>query len=571
MSSQRRAHVARAGRVGRAHVDLADVERVAVEAERRGPGRAARRGTAAPPGATAAKPAAIASGFGVQTMATSTSSLPWRSAPSASARSRRSGRGSRTHTASTARAWAAAIGEQPAGARSRRRAGCRRRAGRSASKARSTQASGSTKVARSASRPSSDEQLADEVGRHADALGEAARVQAPSPGSARTASRGRAGSAGTRRTARGGARRRDRPTATPVDVRRRPRSTSPASSWPSTVGTLRATHASSTSEPQTPQASTRQTTSPRPGVGVGAPPRRGPRAGVTRARDPHASSAAMDAASGGRATPRSVTSAVTSAAGRDVEGRVAHGGARAASSAAPPKRAHLVAVALLDLDLVAVGQRGVDRRRRAGDDERDAGRARRRAPAGRCRPCWRCRRWRRRGRQPTIDRVDLAAADQPGHRAVDDELVARRRRAPAPTPSAARPAAAAASRRRARGRAPRCVQREDDRQRRALAAGGERAGVAVRERSGARPASRSAPCGRDRRRRRRPPRRGCARPRRARRRPSPAGPAASAAARDAVDGVGEVDGGRARARAAAPSRARACRGRAGRATSIASP
>ena len=117
--------------------------------------------------------------------------------------------------------------------------------------------------------PVEHEQLADELGRHAHALGEAARVQGRWPGSARTASRGRGGSAGTRRTARGGAPRRDR------RPRRRRRSaptamTSPASSWPSTAGTLRATHASRTSEPHTPQASTRQTTSPGPARGSGA-------------------------------------------------------------------------------------------------------------------------------------------------------------------------------------------------------------------------------------------------------------------------------------------------------------
>ena len=46
--------------------------------------------------------------------------------------------------------------------------------------------------------------------------------------------------------------------------------TSPASSWPRTVGTLRATHVSRTSEPHTPHASTRQTTSPLPGSGSAA-------------------------------------------------------------------------------------------------------------------------------------------------------------------------------------------------------------------------------------------------------------------------------------------------------------
>ena len=93
-----------------------------------------------------------------------------------------------------------------------------------------------------------------------------------------------------------------------------------------------------------------------------------------RARDPHASSAAIEAASGGRATPRSVTRAVTSAAGVTSNAglRTAVPGSVVCAAA---EGAHLVAVALLDRDAVAVGQRGVDGRRRAGDDERDPGRA----------------------------------------------------------------------------------------------------------------------------------------------------------------------------------------------------
>ena len=86
-------------------------------------------------------------------MTTSTSSLPWRSAPRASARFRRSGRGSRAHTASTARAWAEAMASRPLVPQpttSRLSPACRPQR----SNARSTQASGSTKVARSASRPS---------------------------------------------------------------------------------------------------------------------------------------------------------------------------------------------------------------------------------------------------------------------------------------------------------------------------------------------------------------------------------------------------------------------------------
>ena len=62
---------------------------------------------------------------------------------------------------------------------------------------------------------------------------------------------------------------------------RRPPRPRPHSSWPSTAGTLRATQLSRTSEPQTPQASTRQTTSPAPARGLGVAPRCGPRATPT--------------------------------------------------------------------------------------------------------------------------------------------------------------------------------------------------------------------------------------------------------------------------------------------------
>ena len=270
-----------------------------------------------------------------------------------------------------------------------------------------------------------------------------------------------------------------------------------------------------------------------------------------RAGDPHASSAAMDAASGGRATPRSVTSAVTSAAGVTSKAglRTAVPGSVAST---PRERADLVAVALLDLDAVAVGQLGVDGRRRA-----------RRRRTG-CRP-------RAAASASGIGadlvggvavgghavgahdhRVDLAAADEPGHRAVDHELVAPRRRAPAPTRSGARPAAAAASRRRGRGR------------RRARAARGSPPSAVPRPPAASAPvlqcvairrapASRSAPCAaiaaeaasssawmRSASARAAPGHR--RRPGRQRRRAH------------AVDGVGEVDGGRPRRAQQLPAR-----------------
>src|SRR6478735_5046208 len=67
----------------------------------------------APPGASASAAATIASERGVQTIATSTGSLPCAVAPQRSARSSRSGCGSRTQTASTPVACAAAMWSRP--------------------------------------------------------------------------------------------------------------------------------------------------------------------------------------------------------------------------------------------------------------------------------------------------------------------------------------------------------------------------------------------------------------------------------------------------------------------------
>ena len=95
---------------------------------------------------------------------------------------------------------------------------------------------------------------------------------------------------------------------------RRRRAPPPASSWPSTAGSLRATYQSVTSEPHTPQASTPQTTSPGPGSGVGRllDPDLARR---ERPGDPHGLQRGDRPRRPGSATPRSVTSAVTSAAG----------------------------------------------------------------------------------------------------------------------------------------------------------------------------------------------------------------------------------------------------------------
>ena len=344
-------------------------------------------------------------------------------------------------------------GDRPAGrwCPRRRRAGCRRRAARQRSRARSTQASGSTNVARSASRPSSGEQLADEVGRHAHVLGEAAGVQrrGAEPLAQRLVAAPAAPALAARRVVvdDDAVARRDA-----VDARRRPRSTSAASSWPRTAGTLRATQASRTSEPQTPHASTRQTTSPAPALGVG----RLLDAHLARRRRERATLIASSARDrtrrrAARATPRSVTSAVTSSAGVTSKAGLRTGVPGERRAATPPNARTSSRVALLDLDAVAVGQRGsIDDVGPATTNGMPAARA---ASA------------RRVGADLVGDvavggdavaaddhGVDLAAADQPGRGAVDDQLVRARRRARAPTPSAARPAAAAASRRRARRR-----------------------------------------------------------------------------------------------------------------------
>ena len=123
-----------------------------------------------------------------------------------------------------------------------------------------------------------------------------------------------------------------------------------------------------------------------------------PRAGAGHVdeHEPHATAATVSAVTG-RAAPRSVTSAHTSSAGvtsnaglrqrraRDRQQRPA--GARTSSR-----------VALLDLDRrrrsrAAGRPRTTGRRPRTGSAPRG-----RRARARRCRPCWRRRRWRRRGR-----------------------------------------------------------------------------------------------------------------------------------------------------------------------------
>ena len=218
-----------------------------------------------PPGPSAAAAPAIASPLAVVTNATSTGSSAWCVAPSASASRRRSARGSRTHTASTPRARAAATAEQPVRARADdEQRVARRRPARS--NARSTQPSGSTNVPATGSSEPSASSSPTSGGRQPHLLGEPAGIE--------------------RRRAKLVAERLVAAPAAPAlaarhvvvdddavadrDRRRRPApptSTSPTTSWPSTHGSLRATYVSLTSEPQTPHASTRQTTSPGPATG----------------------------------------------------------------------------------------------------------------------------------------------------------------------------------------------------------------------------------------------------------------------------------------------------------------
>ena len=207
-----------------------------------------------------------------------------------------------------------------------------------------------------------------------------------------------------------------------------------------------------------------------------------------------------------------MTSAVIERRRRHVERRVAarRVGDRQQRAAGV---AHLVGVALLDLDLVAAGDRRVDRRRRAGDDERDPGRARGQ---------------RVRVRADLVgdvavgghavaaddDRVDLAAAHEPRGGAVDEQLVGD---AGAPQLPDRQPRALQQRPRLAREHRQLAARGElgDDRQRRAGAAARERAGVAVRE-DPARPGQQVGAEAGDRRARGVLVRRGSPRPRRAR-------------------------------------------------------
>ena len=147
------------------------------------------------------------------------------------------------------------------------------------------------------------------------------------------------------------------PTATPSTPA--PTSTtSPTGSWPSTAGSLRS-HVPADVRAAVAHASTRQTTSPGPAVGVGH--LLDPTVSSTRERCARPSRHRRRASprSPAAATPRSVTSAQTSSAGVTSNAGLRHGVPGTVSSA-PPARAHLVGVALLDLDRVA-GRRAAGR------------------------------------------------------------------------------------------------------------------------------------------------------------------------------------------------------------------
>ena len=173
--------------------------------------------------------------------------------------------------------------------------------------------------------------------------------------------------------------------------------------------------------------------------------------------------------------------------------------ARAGQRPARRRAAHLVGVALLDLDV----------RRRSACAGRPSTPApattkgcrprARRARARRCRPCWRRRRWRRRGRRRRSRRRPRRGAIRPGGGAVDEQRVrrARPRQLPDGQPGALqqRPGLA----REHLHRRPRRAARASTASAVPPARRGQRAGVAVRQQPPARRRAASAPARRDRR------------------------------------------------------------------------
>ena len=119
------------------------------------------------------------------------------------------------------------------------------------------------------------------------------------------------------------------------------------------------------------------------------------------------------------------------------------------TSSGSPAAARTSAAARCSISIARPVRRGgVERRARHRDVERHAVVVRERSPARRCRSCWRCRRWRPRGRRRRSPRRRHPAgvAPRPHPRSAPSPGC---RRAGAPRPSAARPGAAGASRTRA--------------------------------------------------------------------------------------------------------------------------
>ncbi len=102
--------------------------------------------------------------------------------------------------------------------------------------------------------------------------------------------------------------------------------------------------------------------------------------------------------SAGRMTRRSVTIAVTRSAG--VTSKARFNARDPAGAVRRPPNASTSSSSRSSISISSPdGRRRIERRLRRGDDERDHRRGRRRAPADRCRSCWRRRRWRRCGRR----------------------------------------------------------------------------------------------------------------------------------------------------------------------------
>src|SRR5437588_9131174 len=133
----------------------------------------------------------------------------------------------------------------------------------------------------------------------------------------------------------------------------------PVGSWPRTVGSLRCTYQSVTSDAHTPQARTSHTTSPGPGVGSATSSMRTSSSETERAT-------LIDSGD-----PLLGHERCHERRGRDVEGGIA---ARRAGE-------HLVGAAFFDRDLIAGGTSVIDGGGWTGDHERNAGRV-----CGECQP-----------------------------------------------------------------------------------------------------------------------------------------------------------------------------------------